>query len=284
MNSEMLSMPDAANRLSVTTMTAYRLMESGRLTQHGRPARVAANDVARLIRERQREAAASRPDWAAFAQVIRERLHPSLPDPAYARAFEIAAFIEREKGRKVVPRLHPDAKAMWGDVALNVAAETWPVNACKTCFVNISARVLGTPDPRPTQDWAILLGEPCGKDRHRWAEEEAQHEAVLAAGARIQLEDARKQAAAKQAAEVAAAKIRIRRDTAIIAAGTADTVTVRRGGVTRRQAPGRDDGADLTESILAKLEGRRRDAAARGDQTAVATLNGQISRLRMGDR
>jgi hypothetical protein len=270
---------EAASRLSVTVPSTYTFLGNGLLTGVGKPLRVDTDSITALIAKRQAEAAVRHPDRAAYAQSIRDRLRPPMPDLAYARGFELAAFIQQEQGTKVVPKLPVDARAMWGDGALKLAAQDpalWPVDACRTCFVNISARVLGTPAPRPTEDWRILLGPPCDKDRRRWAKEQADDraEAVTASAQLAQQE--REQTEAQRSALAAQGREMIRKGQSMVAAGTADTVRVTRGGVPRppyRPAPATDDGSDLTGKVRAQWMKRREEAIQACDVRRVADIN-----------
>ncbi len=161
--------------------------------------------------------------------------------------------------------------------------------------------------PNDSKAHRILIGEPCTDCKQRYAEDRAHQAAVQRRGAELIVENQRKDALAASAAKREQARRldsqarELRAEAGALAASAAPPRrSVRLTGADARRAvaafeqsrrpamaasarpvpPVSDpDGSDYTAHALAKVTRLRDAAVARGDQTRVAELNGQISRL-----
>ncbi|MFG2638860.1 hypothetical protein ACGFX8_34865 [Streptomyces sp. NPDC048362] len=201
-----LNVPAAARRLGTTEWAVRKMISAGRLPNQARtgPALVASADVDRVVQERRAEALQRHPDTEAFARQVRTQLWPSegvefvtLEDGRREVADGIRArhLTGQPHGRDALATLHPDAAAIFGRAAVEVAAipsKTFG-KACRTCFADMSARVHGGLRPTDAPAYRVLLGAPCAADRERW-QTEARQARELSARLRAAEERDRQQA------------------------------------------------------------------------------------------
>jgi hypothetical protein len=274
-----LSVKDAATWAGVSGSRIYQLRSAGVLHSNEGEG-VSASDVRKYAELRNFEALRKLGGAGRLEQLaagLRERLHPLVPH-AYPGTYGAAS----------IPGVDGDLVAALGHNCLRAAARP-DMAGCRWCWAEIAYGIQGGVDPGDTAVYrALFAAAPCPLDRRRWTEDTNALAASAAEDAQRRHAYIQRAAAERQAERERQAEARFKRASAELAVVRAKSVRITRGGVTAsvtlRQAPVADDGGDLTEAILTKLELRRSAAASRGDQTAVATLNGQISRLRMGDR
>lgn len=185
-----ISVADAASRLGISEV-AVRKMLGGRLVNvnpaRTGPALVASADVDRVMQDRRTEALERHPDTEAFAREIRAHLWPMSrveyvtlegggQDPADGR--QAMSLMRLPAGRQALKMLTPDAAAVFGRAAVDVAA-TDPnafaaSGACRWCYADATARIRGGLRPVDAAAYRVLLGaDPCPKDRERWSREGA---------------------------------------------------------------------------------------------------------------
>jgi hypothetical protein len=264
---EWLTVADAATRLGVTESRVYQLRSAGALARND-AGHVALADVRKFERVRWYEATSKlggELKLAVLAEGVRERLHPKNRMTAVLSS-----------GVDAIPSLPGDVRVALGLNNLTAAAAP-DEHGCRWCWSNISYRVHGGVDPDDSPVFrALFASQPCPRDIRRWQERAV---ALVASGAASELrreQHERQQRENRREAEVEAAKQRIRRDTAIVAANTARTVTA---SVRPRESAGDTDGADLVTAQRAKLMAQLRAAEQRGDTRRHSELIGQIRRL-----
>ncbi|WP_432019159.1 helix-turn-helix transcriptional regulator [Streptomyces sp. 1222.5] len=227
-----LNVPAAARRLGITEWAVRRMISAGRLPNQARtgPALVASADVHRVMQERRAEALRRHPDAEAFARQVRAQLWPNevltrqvvLADGRMEQVpvgfLPTAGQVGPASGREALHTLTPDAAAVFGRAAVEVAAldpKTF-TGACRFCFADMSAQVHGGLRPTDAPAYRVLLGEPCAADVQRWrAEGEAQRQEMSRLRAaeerdRRRADRARAQAefeAARRDAETAASRL-----------------------------------------------------------------------------
>ncbi|MGW4545494.1 hypothetical protein ACWEN4_03835 [Streptomyces violaceorubidus] len=236
---ELISVAEAARRLSVSDVAAYAMVRAGRLTNRapGGPAQLSADEVTRLAHRRRAEAL-RRTDVSALAAQVDSLLHP---DEANNRAGQRYLM---PKGAEALKLLPTDAFAVFGRDVLTAAAARSRLRAeraCPTCFAHASARVHITPEPRDEPAYRVLLGEPCAADRQRWS---AEADARRAEAARLREQEA--------AARHEAAKVRAAADFRA-AQAQAETAASRLRSAARAYAA-----ADPTVALQASAQGRGR--------------------------
>jgi hypothetical protein len=184
-----IGISDAAHRLGVSE-PAVRKMLGGRLVNlapTGSPALVASADVDRVMNDRRTEALGRHPDSEAFALQVRRQLWP-MEQVEYvtlegggqdlADGRQAMSLMHLPAGRRALKMLTPDAAAVFGRAAVDVAATDPKVfaasGACRWCYADATARIRGGLRPVDAAAYRILLGtDPCPKDRERWAREGA---------------------------------------------------------------------------------------------------------------
>lgn len=194
---DLISVAEAARRLSVSDVAAYAMVRAGRLTNRASagPAQLSADDVTRLAHRRRTEAL-RRTDTTALAAQVDGLLHPDESGTRPGQNYLLP------RGVDALRLLPVDAFAVFGRDVLTAAAARSRLRterACPTCFAHASARVHQTPEPRDEAAYRVLLGEPCAADRTRWA---AEAEVSRAEAARLREQEA---AARDEAAKVRAA-------------------------------------------------------------------------------
>ncbi|WP_158681140.1 hypothetical protein [Streptomyces viridochromogenes] len=239
----------AARRLGISEPAARKMITAGRLPNraHTGPALVASADVDRVMRERRAEALRRHPDTEGFARQVRELLWPSeridyvrLMDGRreVADANQARHLSAQPHGRAVLRTLTPDAAAIFGWAAVDVAAT--PARAftdmCRFCYADTTARVHGGLRPTDSPAYRVLLGcSPCPADRQRWATEAESGRRAMAA-LRQTDEFRAAQAGAEQAREAASVAVsRLRTAARVYAAvdpSSARLAGVQRAGVT----------------------------------------------------
>lgn len=221
--------------MGISEPAVRKMISAGRLPNRAAygPALVASADVDRVMHERREDAQRRHPDAAAFARRVRTYLWPEavtgrevvLADGRVERAaasgyYPTAGRALPPTGRDALATLTPDASALFGRAAVEVAAT--PANAfaggaCRWCFADMSARVHGGLRPVDAPAYRVLLGDPCPADRSRWATEaeDRRRAAVRAQSAdRARRTEAERTAAradfraAQAAASVAASRLR----------------------------------------------------------------------------
>ncbi|MGW2169935.1 hypothetical protein ACWC1C_05310 [Streptomyces sp. NPDC001705] len=176
---ELISVAEAARRLSITDVTAYAMVRAGRLTNQALtgPAQLSADEVARLAHRRRTEAL-RRTDVTALAAEVDGLLNPL---PA-AGTPGVQSYV-LPRGTDALKLLPVNAFAVFGRDVLTAAAARSRLRAeraCPTCWAHASARVHITPEPRDEAAYRVLLGEPCAADRARWSAEAAAGRAEMA--------------------------------------------------------------------------------------------------------
>lgn len=203
---EAIPVADAARRLSISPVAAYEAMRSGRLERVPRldPARVTDASVQRMSSERRTEAQRRHSDLCALARQADSLLHAPagstyLPPP----------------GPEALRALSADTFAIFGRDVLEAAASRDRLRkdgSCPTCWARVSARVHQTHPPQDSAAYKILLGQPCGADRQRWAAEAETRRREMA---RLRSAEERNRRASEQA------RVRAELQTARAEAGTA---------------------------------------------------------------
>ncbi|MFF3874678.1 hypothetical protein [Streptomyces sp. NPDC001978] len=160
-----IPVPEAARMLSMSAVSTYDAMRSGRLERvpGTTPARVTAASVSRLAADRRAEALLRRSDLCALARQADSLLH-ALPGSTCAPP----------PGPEALKALSADTFAIFGRDVLEAAASRDRISkhgGCPTCWAHLSSRIHQTQPPRDEAAWKILLGQPCPKDRQRWAAE-----------------------------------------------------------------------------------------------------------------
>ncbi|MFI6404505.1 hypothetical protein [Streptomyces sp. NPDC050548] len=202
----------AARRLGVSEPAVRKMMSAGRLHNRARtgPALVASADVDRVMTERRTEALGRHPDTMAFARQVRAQLWPEealtrevvLADGRTERwatggYYPAAGQVAPASGREALRTLTPDAAAVFGRAAVEVAA-TDPkafAGSCRFCFADTSARVHGGLRPTDAPPYRVLLGEPCAADVQCWrAEGESRRQEVT----RLRITEERARRSAEQ--------------------------------------------------------------------------------------
>ncbi|MEU9641323.1 hypothetical protein [Streptomyces sp. NPDC048188] len=252
----------AAQVLGINESAVRKMQWSGRLTNLARPgeaARFAAGDVSRVLRERRADAQTRHPDAAAFAREVRSMLWPMeklaqvhLTDgrSEIADAHLAHHLMLKPSGRRALAHLTPDAVALFGRAAVEVAAADPQAftGACRWCYADASARVHGGFRPTDSPAYRVLLGtDPCDRDRTRWQAEAEAH---------------RTEAARLRTAEAAA------RDEAAKLRAAADFQAARRNAETAaqrlRSAATAYAAADPSVALQASAQGRGRALTASG--------------------
>ncbi|MFJ5266175.1 hypothetical protein ACIQAC_37515 [Streptomyces sp. NPDC088387] len=208
---DLIPIAEAARRLSISDVTAYKIVNAGRLRATGTPARVSAAAVTALTAARRSEALHRRGGALALAEEINRILHPGHD------AHGFMSTLDNSPRREPLKLLHPDAFAIFGRDVLEAAAARDKLGGCPTCWARMSASVHQTTPPEDGAAHRLLLGTPCAADAVRWRTEAAARQrtadAVRLADARRlqQAEKARAAqefAAARQQAETAASRLR----------------------------------------------------------------------------
>ncbi|MER7799105.1 hypothetical protein ABTX71_02115 [Streptomyces parvulus] len=181
-----IGVAEAARILGLSEPAVRKMQWAGRLTnlaRSGEAARFSAGDVGRVLRERRADAQRRHPNAAAFAAEVRSLLWPTerlssvhltdgrteTADPRMA-----AHLMLQPSGRRALASLTPDAVALFGRAAVEVAAADPRAfeGSCRWCFADSSARVHGGLRPDDSPAYRALLGtEPCDRDRQRWSAE-----------------------------------------------------------------------------------------------------------------
>lgn len=238
------------------------MMRTGRVrdaSRAGEPAAVRADDVERLVHERQLEASLRQPDAVAFARQVRRTIWPDeeldkvvladgredIANPDQARRVSSSP-----RGRDALRTLNPDAVALFGRAAVETAAiprEAWRGN-CRWCFADASARALGGMRPADSPAYRALLGaEPCPRDRTRWQQEatarrKARTRLDAAVGDRQRAEERAKAQREFRAARDGLSAASQRHAAALRSLATVDPATA---AVTAAGAPARRGGGNL---------------------------------------
>lgn len=217
---ESISVAQAARRLSLSDVMVYRMIADGRLTGRGLPVRVDSDAVRSLALQRRSEALARRRGIVDLARMVDSLLHAPpgstcLPPP----------------GRAALRAVPADGFAIFGRDVLEAAAVRDRVDGCAFCLAHMTARVHGTFPPEDGQAYRLLLGEPCPKDRQRWAVQDAARRraadrARLAEAARREQAEKQKARAAFQAAQAEASAAASRLRSATTAYATVDPTVV----------------------------------------------------------
>jgi hypothetical protein len=177
---ELLTVAQAADRLGVSPVAAYKMLTDGRLTASvaGPPALVSAASVARVAADRRTEALQRVGDEVRYASQVTATLFPVVTD-GYRSSNSMA---HAPRGKDALRLLHNDASALWGRNVLEAAAhrpEIEKAGSCVTCYAYMTARVHGSREPQPTEALRVLLGAPCSKDLQRWRTEGERVRTVL---------------------------------------------------------------------------------------------------------
>lgn len=183
---DQISVAMAARQLGMSERGLRYMISTGRIhdaSRAGGPAGVLASDVDRLMYERRTEAMYRHPDADAFAAQIRLTIWPdeeldwvTLADGRRVIADTVQAFrIQRKpRGQESLRTLNPDAVALFGRAAVEVAAmdrAAWTQH-CRWCFADASAKALGGLRPVDSPAYRTLLGaSPCALDVARWKTE-----------------------------------------------------------------------------------------------------------------
>lgn len=251
-----INVPTAARRLGTTEWAVRKMIGAGRLPNQARtgPALVASADVDRVIRERRTEALGRHPDTMTFARQVRAQLWPDealtrevvLADGRVQRTggyYPIAGQVHPASGREALRTLTPDAAAVFGRAAVEVAAIAQEAfaGACRFCFADTSARVHGGLRPTDAPAYRVLLGEPCPADMQRWR---AEAEANRVATSRLRSTEERNRRTAEQdrarrefqAAQDAARTAASRLQSATQAMSTIDPSVARQAAQARQRA------------------------------------------------
>lgn len=221
-----ITLAQAAQRLGVANSTLRAMINAGRLQQVAGtiPAEVRAEDVDRIRVQRRNEALRRHPDLAGFAREVRRTLWPMSEQPpdtvelydgrVQARHTVPASVGRPASGRDAMINLPIDAAALFGPDVLETAAAPASAfaHACRWCFADAAARVHETFRPQNTTAYRVLLGEPCARDRERFAAEATAARSELAAlKARVDRQTAQR---AKETARTAFATARAAAQTA----------------------------------------------------------------------
>lgn len=190
---DQISVAMAARQLGMSERGLRYMISTGRISDASRaggPAGVLASDVERLMYERRTEAMYRHPDAVAFAKQVRDLIWPdeeldmvTLADGRRVVADTVQAFRIQKKprGQEALRTLNPDAVALFGRAAVEVAAmdrKAWTQH-CRWCFADASARALGGLRPTNTPAYRVLLGaNPCALDVARWQVEADERKAA----------------------------------------------------------------------------------------------------------
>lgn len=178
---ELLTVAQAADRLGVSNVAAYKMLTEGRLTASvaGPPALVSVASVARVAADRRTEALARVGDESAYAAQIAAALRPPAPATVTladgrevtADGLEAVRAMQRPPAHSTLRTVLRDtsAVALWGKDAITAAA--LPEGSCRWCYATNASRVHELPPPRHTEALSVLLGEPCPRDLQRWRAE-----------------------------------------------------------------------------------------------------------------
>lgn len=184
----------AARKLGMSERGLRAMMSTGRISDASRaggPAGVLASDVERVMYERRDEARRRHPDLTAFAAQVRRVIWPfeSMQRVKLADGRETltgTVMVGQDapsvrSGRAALLMLPPDATALFGGAAVEVAAmplSVWEKH-CRWCFADASAKVFGGFAPTNTPAYRALLGaDPCPLDIARWKTEADERQAA----------------------------------------------------------------------------------------------------------